>query len=215
MSNIETPTKATTAGNDQTDRSPSPPPLSPSSYHLAAARSTVHRDDEMAWQWHIYRLRCVEAKLDSKPPHSFSLIRNEVTAKQLTSKMLREHDVQLANNALVARIKSQKSTYQDFFSGAVNNSPLNSTIHKTKSKQSQPRKVKSSPPVPDDGNKEEEKKEESTESKEETTESKTADAYAAPTSPPAVSSPVGARGLYHNSRADKLRQKKIKKENDV
>jgi hypothetical protein len=35
------------------------------SYRLAAARSTEHREQELAWQWHVYRLATAKQKIDA------------------------------------------------------------------------------------------------------------------------------------------------------
>ena len=94
-------------------------PLYAPAYRLAAARSTEHREQELAWQWHIYRIKQAKGKIDAKEPHCVNLRRDpRKSAKQLalhTANVFRAHEIQMANNALVSRIKGQKSTYGDLF----------------------------------------------------------------------------------------------------
>lgn len=84
-------------------------------YRLAAAKSTEHREQELAWQWHVYRLKTTKQKIDSAPPASFKLLRDpdrvNSPLKFSTSQAFRQNEIQIANNALVARIRTQKSTY--------------------------------------------------------------------------------------------------------
>jgi len=85
-------------------------------YRLAAARSSEHREQELAWQWHVYRLRTIKQKIDSSPPASYKLIRDPEKSSMLarckSSAAFRQHEIQMANNALVARIRNQKSEYE-------------------------------------------------------------------------------------------------------
>jgi hypothetical protein len=85
-------------------------------YRLAMAGSTAHRDDELAFQWHVYRLRNVKGGVDAGPPHAMQMHGGPGGKKPVGSANLyRQQEIRAANTALVSRIRTQRSAYADLF----------------------------------------------------------------------------------------------------
>lgn len=93
--------------------------LADPAYRLAVSSNTTMREQELSWQWHVYRLATAKEKIDAKPPYSFGMIRDTekaaLHAKVNSATAFRQHEIQMANNALVSRIRVQKSTYHEHF----------------------------------------------------------------------------------------------------